>query len=129
MILLYIKSIYSKGSLICIKENFIKLTREYNTTFKFKFMIQHIKYFCLSAFVCLTISSCFYDVTEEIDVKKYNSKSIEEIVEVMDLTLFRSLDKVNDIPILAWLGIPQKYTSVDRFLQMKSAGINIKNII
>ncbi len=88
-------------------------------------MIQYIKYFCLSTVICISTSSCFYDVTEEIDVKKYNSKSIEEIVEVMDLTLFRSLDKVNDIPILAWLGIPQKYTSVDRFLQMKSAGINI----
>ncbi len=88
-------------------------------------MFKLIKYLCFFVIISITTTSCFYDVTEDLDVKEYNAKSIEEITENLDYTLYRSFQITNKIPILAWLGVPENYTSIERFLEMKDAGINI----
>lgn len=82
------------------------------------------KYF-IALLYCFTLSSCFTDVIENFDVKKINAKSIEEILKDSDLSRSSFLKDTADIPILAWMGVPENYTSIERYQEMKDAGFYI----
>lgn len=75
--------------------------------------------------VYLTLCSCFSDITDDFEVKKNNAKSIETLTKGINLSLFPSVKINSEIPIVAWLGVPQSHTNIERFQEMKKAGINI----
>mgnify|MGYP000853803770 CR=1 FL=1 len=69
-------------------------------------------------------NSCFTDVVEDIEIKEINAKSIEELTKNLDFKSLKSVSNTTKFPILAWLGVPEKQTSIERFQEMKDAGIN-----
>ncbi|MEA4968037.1 MAG: hypothetical protein VB048_07985, partial [Bacteroidaceae bacterium] len=49
------------------------------------------------------------------------------ITKDFDFSLFTTLQDTIELPILAWMGVPETHTTVEHFLEMKNAGININH--
>lgn len=72
----------------------------------------------------IVFNSCFTDVTEDINIKEINAKSLEELTSKLDYNSFRSVTSTEVFPLIAWLGVPETHTNIYRFQEMKDAGIN-----
>jgi hypothetical protein len=82
------------------------------------------KYLLLSITFTL-LSSCFRDVIEKFEVKEINLNTIEEITSNSNKNIYSKIQSDSTFPIVAWLGVPQTHTTIERFTELRNAGINI----
>ncbi|MGJ7024620.1 beta-galactosidase [Petrimonas sulfuriphila] len=70
-------------------------------------------------------SSCLYDVVETPENFKVSAPDIATQTKNLNLSSYPKVKDTVDIPVVAWWGIPEKYTSVERFKEAKDAGFNL----
>lgn len=73
-------------------------------------------------FVFFASTSCIVDL--EPERVTIDAKDIETLVLNVDRTKYLKLDKSDDFPVIAWYGIPAGRISIERFKEVKEAGIN-----
>lgn len=79
------------------------------------------------ATLILTLSSCFYDVRENLEIKSIGISDLNDLVKDLNLNSFNTIKDTVEIPITAWFGVPDDYLELEHFENLKDAGFNINN--
>lgn len=84
-----------------------------------------MKKYILSSFIAFIFHSCITDVIDYKEVK-IEYKDIETLVNGKDLSRYSTVKDTIGLPIVAWNGIPQRNTNIERFQELKDAGFNLQ---
>lgn len=75
-------------------------------------------------FFIILLSSCFTDVIDD-DIKTVDAKEIEELILNTNLSVYPTIKRTEDIPIVGWHGVQEGQLNYYRFNEAKEAGINL----
>ncbi|WP_129594610.1 beta-galactosidase [Seramator thermalis] len=88
-------------------------------------MIVHYRKAYLLFLLIFIFTSCLTDAGEDYKTIITTAKDIATLTANVDLSRYPKVKDTTDFPIIAWLGVPPKYTNIERFREAKDAGINI----
>lgn len=77
------------------------------------------------ATLIISLSSCFYDVRENLEIKDIGVMELNDLVKDLNLNSFNIIKDTVEMPITAWFGIPDDYLELEHFENLKDAGFNI----
>ena len=86
--------------------------------------MRKIAVWCVIFSLPLFFNSCLVDIIEPRDVK-IDAKDIEMLTKNVDLRKYPLINDTTDLPVTAWFGIPTNNLTLNRFQELKDAGINI----
>ena len=72
------------------------------------------------ATLILTLSSCFYDVRENLEIKSIGISDLNDLVKDLNLNSFNTIKDTVEIPITAWFGVPDDYLELEHFENLKN---------
>ncbi|MCW1734235.1 beta-galactosidase [Anaerorudis cellulosivorans] len=88
-------------------------------------MIVHYRKAYLLLLLIFIFTGCLTDAGEDYKTIITTAKDIATLTTNVDLSRYPKVKDTTDFPIIAWLGVPPKYTNIERFREAKDAGITI----